>query len=158
MGVPGGGERMRNLTTTGLGEKRWNNGKRLRVLSEWTNALSNVFVWLVTSCAHCVVVSVLCTCVKNGASTDLCLCVWTQVYRHLSILATNVNLRMVFFAFFCSELEKVPGRALFRQRSERATACTIRMQIDKKINELNKAKQQISHKEDELQIKRRAVT
>ena len=35
-GVPGSGERMRNLTTTGLGEKKCNNGGRLRVLSEST--------------------------------------------------------------------------------------------------------------------------
>ena len=39
---------------------------------------------------------------------------------------------------------EVPGRAAFSQRSERATACAIRMQIDKQINaqdELVKAKQ-----------------
>ena len=56
-------------------------------------------------------------------------------------------------------MDKVPDRALFSQQSERATACAIRMQIVKKFNvqdELNKAKQQISQKEDELQIKRGA--
>ena len=38
-----------------------------------------------------------------------------------------------FFARSC--LGKVPGRAPFSQRSERATACTIRMQIVKQIIE-----------------------
>ena len=47
-----------------------------------------------------------------------------------------------FFARCC--LGTVPGRAPFSQRSERAAACTIRMQIDKQINvqdELVKAEQ-----------------
>ena len=39
-----------------------------------------------------------------------------------------VRAAMVFFARSC--LGKVPGGASFSQRSERATACTIRMQID----------------------------
>ena len=38
-----------------------------------------------------------------------------------------------FFARSC--LGKVPGRAPFSQLSQRATACTIRMQIVKQINE-----------------------
>ena len=40
---------------------------------------------------------------------------------------------LFFFARSC--LGKVPGGAPFSQRSERATACTIRMQIDKQISE-----------------------
>ena len=40
-------------------------------------------------------------------------------------------------AFFLARscLGKVPGRAPFSQLSKRATACTIRMQIVKQINE-----------------------
>ena len=43
------------------------------------------------------------------------------------------NLDCFFFARSC--LGKVPGRAPFSQLSKRATACTIRMQIVKQINE-----------------------
>ena len=46
--------------------------------------------------------------------------------------ALVVWLGRVFFARSC--LGKVPGGAPFSQRSERATACTIRMQIDKQIS------------------------
>ena len=63
------------------------------------------------------------------------------------LLVCQIRVRTSFFFFARSCLGKVPGRAPFSQRSERATACTIRMQIDKQINvqdELNKAKQQIS--------------
>ena len=38
------------------------------------------------------------------------------------------------FSFARSCLGKVPGGAPFSQRSERVTACTIRMQIDKQID------------------------
>ena len=41
--------------------------------------------------------------------------------------------KIFFFARSC--LGKVPGRAPFSQLSKRATACTIRMQIVKQINE-----------------------
>ena len=41
--------------------------------------------------------------------------------------------KLFFFARSC--LGKVPGRAPFSQLSQRATACTIRMQIVKQINE-----------------------
>ena len=53
----------------------------------------------------------------------------------------------LFFARSC--LGKVPGGAPFRQRSERATACTIRMQIDKQIDVQDELRQ---IKQNKLQI------
>ena len=53
--VPGSGERMRNLTTTGLGEKKWNNGGRLRVLSESTQMFLLISLTLITSSGTLVV-------------------------------------------------------------------------------------------------------
>ena len=47
----------------------------------------------------------------------------------------NVLLMMIIFFFARSCLGKVPGRAPFSQLSQRATACTIRMQIVKHSNE-----------------------
>ena len=44
-----------------------------------------------------------------------------------------------FFARSC--LGKVPGGTPFSQRSERATACTIRMQIDKQIDVQDESRQ-----------------
>ena len=67
----------------------------------------------------------------------------------------------VFF-FARSYLGKVPGGAPFSQRSERATACTIWMQIDNQISERTfffshavrskLAKERIEQKQNKLQI------
>ena len=56
-------------------------------------------------------------------------------------------------------LGKVPGGAPFSQRSERATACTIRMQIVKQINKkrIKQGKQQIKVTKFQIKMQRSAV-
>ena len=51
--------------------------------------------------------------------------------KPLGQVLTISTIARFFFARSC--LGKVPGGAPFSQRSERATACTIRMQIVKQI-------------------------
>ena len=48
-----------------------------------------------------------------------------------SVLTERITSKDFFFARSC--LGKIPGGAPFSQRRERATACTIRMQIVKQI-------------------------
>ena len=61
-----------------------------------------------------------------------------SVWRNPTLLAglthdDDPSMQDIFFVRSC--LDKVPGGTIFSQRSERATACTIRMQIDKQISE-----------------------